>query len=137
MDHLVLARSVLTTLTQSANYWHQIRPEESRLQWSLLSDEEFDSLVLLLYKNQGTRLSLMPSDLTLLRGLPIFQTISGERVSLKERHQHFRLADSVNLGSLEDCLPESIKSKFLIDKSEFQDLLEDIGVVLGVDSNAA
>uniref|UniRef100_A0A7S2UD61 U-box domain-containing protein n=1 Tax=Attheya septentrionalis TaxID=420275 RepID=A0A7S2UD61_9STRA len=128
VDRLVLARSILTTLTQSANYWHQIRPEESRLQWSHLSDEEFDSLVLLLCKNQGTRLSLMSSDLTLLRGLPIFQTISGERVSLKERYQHFRLDDTVNLGSLEDCLPESIKSKFLIDKPEFQDLLEDIGV---------
>jgi len=128
-DRLSVSRSIMTTLNQCINYWkfYSIGGEE-RLDWSNLCQDEKDQLLLLLTKEQGSRLSLMPSDLSMVRNLPVFESLSGERVSLNERDNHFTLDNDVDIQRLNHYLPESQKTKFLVDRPEINDLLVDLGV---------
>ena len=102
--------------------------EEERLRWSCLDSNDFNSLITLIAFEQGSRLSLMSSDLNLLRNLPVFETMSHERVSLKDQREHFFLDSSINIDSLNFYLPDTMKTKFLLDKKEIKDLYEDLNV---------
>jgi len=87
-----------------------------------------DTLLILIAFDQGQRLSLMPSDFNLLRKLPIYETIAHERVSLESQDEHFFLDPSVDIKSLNTYLPKSLKNKFLLEKEDIKDLLQDLGV---------
>ena len=87
-----------------------------------------NSLVTLVAFDHGQRLSLMPSDLALLGKLPVFETMSHQRVSLAGREEHFLLDSSVDIDNLNMYLPESLKNKFLIEKTDIKDLLKDLSV---------
>lgn len=92
------------------------------------------------YEEGGAKVSLLPSDLSKLRGLPFFETLDGHRVSLPEgagaSSAYYTIDDRVSgddgddgdQGGLLDLLPEASKGKFLKEKSGWGELLTDVGV---------
>lgn len=127
-DHLTLSRNVLVTLNHCLDYWTELETGEQRLCWSALSDSAFDEFLHLLVLNQGMRLSLMASDMSLLRNIPVFPSLNGDRISLKAGANYFVLEDSVNADSLAMYLPSRLRSQFLIEIPGLKDLLMDLGV---------
>jgi len=136
-DLLSVSRSALVTLGRCTNTWTKfssisldnkpIQTNEERLCWSTLTSEEMDTLVLLLTKDQGSRLYLLQSDLNMLRKLPIFETLSGNRVSLVNINEMFVLDSSVD-SDIQLYLPQTLKRKFLVEKIQLKDIFDDLGV---------
>uniref|UniRef100_A0A7S3QAL4 Uncharacterized protein n=1 Tax=Chaetoceros debilis TaxID=122233 RepID=A0A7S3QAL4_9STRA len=121
VDRLGVSRSIMTTLNQGINYW-------PTLSWSVLSPTDFENLILLLSSHERNRLSLMISDLTLMKNLPIFETVAGTYVSIQDRDENFTLDASVDSRSVAAYLPRTLQAKVLADKSELKDLYEDLNV---------
>ncbi len=139
-DRLGVTRGILNTLNQCIDYWAPITTTSpattttastqniTRLQWSNLTSEEFDQLLLHLSTHQGNRLSLMVSDLTLMKSLPIFETFSGTHTSIMDRNENFTLDSTTDLNNVRAYLPISLQSKLLLDKPQFKDLYEDLNI---------
>jgi len=109
-DRLTLSRNVLVTLNHCLDYWTKLESGEQRICWSALSDDAFNELLQFLVLNEGVRLSLMASDVSLLRNLPVFPSLNGDRVSLKAGVDYFVLEDNVNADSLAMYLPSRLRS---------------------------
>jgi len=130
-DRLGVSRSIMSTLYQCIHYWHSstaAMTSEGRLKWSTLDSKDFDHLLSLLSSHGGNRLSLMISDLSLMKHLPIFETIGDRYISLNERDKNFAIKKSVNFSSMTDYLPLSLQCKLLTGKDEFEGLYEDLNV---------
>lgn len=128
-DRLGVSRSIVNTINQCTNYWvSNDSTNNSRLQWSSFSDEQFDELLMFLSSHQDNRLSLMVSDLTAMKQLPVFETFNGMHISLFDRDQNFTLNSNVDINSLKSYLPLSVQRKLLRDKPQFKDLYEDLNV---------
>ena len=130
-DRLGVSRIIMTTLNQCRNYWSTstlTNLGSTRLTWASLNRQEFDSLISLISSHDGNRLSLMLSDLSLMKKLPIFETFAGNRVSIEERESNFTIDSSVDAGSITSYLPLSLQSKLLAEKPQFKDLYEDLNV---------
>lgn len=130
-DRLGVSRIIMSTLNQCLNYWSAPSSSslgDTRLCWSLLNGEDFDALLSLISSHDGNRLSLMVSDLNLMKRLPIFETFAGNRVSIEEREANFTMDASVDADSITSYLPLSLQSKLLADKPQFKDLYEDLNV---------
>ena len=130
-DRLGVSRAIMTTLNQCINYWSSLSTptsDESRLLWSGLDTDDSDGLLTLLSCHEGNRLSLMVSDLSLMKHLPIFETFAGNRISIQERDANFTIDASVDGNSITEYLPLSLQSKLLADKPQFRGLYEDLNV---------
>lgn len=126
-DRLTLTRNVLLALNQCANFWKGLNGEP-RLSWFSLENHDFEDLVVLLSKNQGIRLSLTGADLNQMKTLPVFQTLSGSRVSLQSGNENYILDESVDIQRLSEYLPGSLRSRFLVEKPCLSEILQDLGV---------
>jgi len=128
-DRLGMSRAVMCTLNQCINYWSSnIASSESRLHWSELNSHDFDDLLTFLSSHQGTRLSLMVSDLNMIKNLPIFETFSKTFISIADRDQNFTLDNTVDIASIGSYLPLSLQRKLLMDKPQFKELYEDLSI---------
>ena len=130
-DRLGVSRAVMSTLNQCMNYWSSLSGApagENRLLWSNLHADDFDAMLSLLSSHDGSRLSLMISDLSTMKNLPIFQTFAGSRISIQDRDTNFTIDGSVDSRSITSYLPLSLQSKLLADKPQFKDLYEDLNV---------
>ena len=129
-DRLGVSRMVMSSLNQCHNYWSTTRNGEagSRLEWMQLESEEFDDLLYLLSHHQDTRLSLMVSDLTIMKALPIFETFSGAHITISDRDDNFTIDSSVDITSVGTYLPQSLQRKLLLDKPRFNELYEDLNI---------
>lgn len=120
---------VMSSLNQCHNYWSATRNRDgSRLEWTGLENEEFDDLLYLLSHHQETRLSLMVSDLTILKDLPIFETFSGDHVTISDRDDNFTIDSSVDITGISAYLPQSLQRKLLLEKPRFKELYEDLNI---------
>ena len=128
-DRLGVTRAIMKTLNQCTDYWtsNDLR-DQSRLRWCELNPHQFDEFLLHLSSHQGTRLSLMVSDLTTMKDLPLFETFSGTHISISDRDQNFTLDNSVDIDSIRSYLPLSLQRKLLLDKPQFKDLYEDLNI---------
>ena len=124
-DKLGASRNIMASLNQSINYWSS---SQNRLEWNKINSDDFDSLLESLSSQDGTRLSLMLSDLTLMKSLPIFQTFAGNHISIQERDDNFTVDTSVDLNSITSYLPLSLQTKLLAEKPQFKSLYEDLNV---------
>jgi hypothetical protein len=127
-DRLTLSRNVLVTLNHCLDYWTELESGEQRLCWSALTDNNLDDLLKILVIHQGTRLSLMASDMSLLKNVPLFTSLNGDRVSLRDGNDYFILDDNVNTDSLAMYLPSRLRCQFLAETQGLKDLLLDLGV---------
>ena len=130
-DRLSVSRAIMSTLNQCINYWSAtLSPTsgETRILWKHLGGEHADELLSLLSSHDGQRLSLMLSDLTLMKHLPLFETFAGNRVSIQERDTNFTVDASVDTSDVTSYLPLSLQSKLLAEKPQFKDLYEDLNV---------
>ena len=132
-DRLSVSRSILATLNQCIHYWINISNndpsvEEPRLLWSALRSQELDELLLFLVKHQGARLSLMPSDLAMIKTLPLFESISHDRLAIINPHDYFLLEESVDVSQISQYLPDSARRKILLRKPDIQDIFEDLDI---------
>ncbi len=129
-DRLGVSRTIMSTLNQCINYWigDVGQGDSSRLQWSKLNSSQFDEFLMHLSCHQGNRLSLMVSDLTAMKDLPLFETFNGMHISISDRDQNFTLNNSVDIESLRSYLPHSLQRKLLLDKPAFKDLYEDLNI---------
>lgn len=79
-DNLGVSRGIMSTLNQCINYWTSMATATSsvpRLNWSVLETSDFDSLLSSLSSHDGNRLSLMLSDLSLMKTLPYSKHLRG------------------------------------------------------------
>ena len=130
-DRLGVSRGIMSTLNQCINYWPFIATATAsvpRLDWSALQTSGFDSLLSSLSSHGGNRLSLMLSDLSSMKILPIFETFAGSFISIQERDANFTVDASVDVNSITAYLPLSLQSKLLADKPQFKELYEDLNV---------
>jgi hypothetical protein len=130
-DRLGVSRGVMSTLNQCINYWPFIATATAsvpRLDWSALQTSGFDSMLSSLSSHDGNRLSLMLSDLSSMKILPIFETFAGSFISIQERDANFTVDASVDVNSITAYLPLSLQSKLLADKPQFKELYEDLNV---------
>jgi len=130
-DRLGVSRSVMMTLHQSVNYWSVQDTDlisSQRLKWCNLSRNEYDEMLKFLSYDQRNRLSLMLSDLTLLKSLPLFETFAGTHISIQDRDSNFTIDASIDLSSVSTYIPLTLQSKLLRQKSEFKELYEDLNV---------
>lgn len=130
-DRLGMSRSIMSTLYQCIHYWSSsitTVTSEDRLKWSSLDVVKFDHLLSLLSSYDGNRLSLMISDLSLMKHLPIFETIGGRHISLHGREKNFAINKSVNFASMTDYLPLYLQCQLLTGKDDFEGLYEDLNV---------
>jgi len=128
LDRLGLSRSILSTLNQSINYWDS-NNSELNVQWADLEPDEYEQLLTHLSTHQGTRLSLMTSDLSMLKTLPLFETLSQSHISLSEREESFTLDSSVDVNTIATYLPLSLQRKLLVYKSQLKELYEDLNIL--------
>jgi sacsin len=130
-DRLGVSRSIMTTLYQCLNYWYVPNTSSSstrRLKWSLLSAKEYDQMLIFFSYHQQTRLSLMLSDLNLLKSLPLFETFAGTHISIQDGDSNFTTDASMDLNSVSTYIPLTLQSKILRQKPELKDLYEDLNV---------
>ncbi len=128
-DRIGVTRAIMVTLNQCTNYWDSdVAHSDSRLQWDSLTSDQFDELLTLLSSHQGSRLSLMVSDLTAMKNLPVFETSNGMHVAISDRDHNFTLDSSVDVESLRSYIPLSLQRKLLLDKPQFKDLYEDLNI---------
>lgn len=125
LDKLGVSRTIMASLNQSINYWSS---SQNRLEWNKINSDDFDSLIESLSSQDGNRISLMLSDLTLMKSLPIFQTFAGNHISIQERDDNFTVDASVDLDSITSYLPLSLQTKLLAEKPQFKSLYEDLNV---------
>ena len=123
-----MAKKIITTLSQAANYWVSYSGGEgARLLWSEMQGSESDQLLKsLVFDEQGGRLDLMSSDLDKLKQLRLFETVGEEWASI-EGGGNFTLGAELSWEECREFLPASAKSKFLKEK-EIGDVLKDLGV---------
>ena len=127
LDRLGLSRSIISTLNQSINYWDS-NSSEPHIKWTDLEPDEYEQLLTHLSTHQGTRLSLMTSDLSMLKTLPLFETLSRSHISLSEREESFTLDSSVDVSTINTYLPLSLQRKLLVYKSQLKELYEDLNI---------
>lgn len=130
-DRLGVSRSVMMTLHQCVNYWSVQDTgliSSQRLKWCNLSRDEYDEILKFLSYDQRNRLSLMLSDLSLLKSLPLFETFAGTHISIQDRDSNFTIDASIDISSVLTYIPLTLQSKLLRQKSEFKELYEDLNV---------
>lgn len=130
-DRLSVSRSIMTTMHQCMNYWSVPSGGSctaQSLQWSTLSGKEYDQMLIFFSYHQNNRLSLMLSDLNLLKSLPLFETFAGTHISIQDRDSNFTIDASMDRSSLSSYIPLTLQSKLLCQKSEFKELYEDLNV---------
>ena len=130
-DFLSVSRVIMSVLNQCTNYWtvcsNELSRQVTRLIWSNLNSNDCDEFILLLSKPQDNRLSLMTSDLTMLKTFPLFETLSHDHTTLIGDN-HFTVNSSVDIKSVIAYLPLSLQSKLLLDKPQFNELYQDLNV---------
>jgi sacsin len=128
-DRLGVTRAITGTLNQSMNYWTSVNDQRNeRLHWTSLNTSQLDELLLFLSSHQGNRLSLMVSDLTTMKNLPLFETFNGTHIAISDRDHNFTLNSEADIDSLRSYLPLSLQRKLLLDKPQFKALYDDLNI---------